>query len=262
MPAKRRSSTSPAKKPVRLTNPPVQEVVYHIRAVVPAPPSVSGIKADLAEALKADYPVAEDFNLFQHTLQPGALGVASMQVQGGLFGLRFRNRKGTQVVHFTPTGLVMNWLKPYPGYDKCMTKVRRLWALYVKYYGPISVETVSMRYIDRIQLPLDNGSVNLGEYISIGAGVPAIKGLSVSGFNQVFEFIKAPENIRTRVNLATLNPEDHVLPVLLDHEAFIDLKGEKERTGKAIWLAFDKAHTWNWKFFIGSLTPRCLALFK
>lgn len=261
MPAK--SSVKGAKtKPVRFANPPVQEVVYHIRAVVPAPPDLNRIKVALAKELKVPYPVAEDFNLFQHTVHPGALGTASVQVQGGLFGIRFRNKKGTQVAHFTPTGLVMNWVKPYPGYAKCITVVKDLWKLYAKYYSPISVETVSMRYIDRIQIPLSDGSVNLGEYISIGASVPNIAGLSVSGFNQTTEYHKVPENIRTRVNLATLNPLDHILPVLLDHEAFIDLKGQKDRSDKAIWPAFEKAHQWSLQFFNGSLTPKCIDLFK
>jgi uncharacterized protein (TIGR04255 family) len=260
MPTKRRSKPAPA-KPVRLQNPPVQEVVYHIRAVVPVPPVLARIKADLANDLKKDYPVAEDFNLFQHTVQAGATAMPTMQVQGGLFGFRFRNKKGTQVVHFTPTGLVMNWLQPYPGYDKCIAKVKGLWKLYAKYYSPISVETVSMRYIDRIPVPLANGTVNLSDYISIGANVPDIAGLSVSGFNQVMEYRKAPENIRMRVNLATLNPLDHMLPVLLDHEAFIDLKGQKDRSDKAIWPAFDTVHQWSLQFFHGSLTPKCIALF-
>jgi len=262
MAAKRRLNKRPDAGPMKLSNPPVQEVVYHIRAVVPAPPDVGRIKAALTNELKADYPVGEDFNLFQQTFQPGALGMASVQVQGGLFGMRFRNKKGTQVAHFTPTGLVMNWVKPYPGYGRCIAKAKQLWKLYAKYYNPISVETVSMRYIDRIQVPLSDGAVNLGEYISIGASVPNIAGLSVSGFNQVTEYQKVPENIRTRVNLATLNPLDHVLPVLLDHEAFIDLKGQKDRSDKAIWPAFDKAHTWSLQFFHGSLTPKCIDLFK
>lgn len=260
MPAKRKTKPAPANA-VQFHNPPVQEVVYHIRAVVPAPPDLNRIKAELANELKKDYPVAEDFNLFQHTVQPSAMGMASMQVQGGLFGLRFRNRKGTQVAHFTPTGLVMNWVKPYPGYDKCITKVKRLWKLYAKYYGPISVETVSMRYIDRIPVPLTNGTVNLSDYITIGATAPDIDGLSVTGFNQVTEYRKLPENIRMRVNLATLNPQDLMLPVLLDHEAFIDLKGQKDRTDQAIWPAFNKAHAWSLQFFHGSLTAKCIGLF-
>ncbi|MBK9419493.1 MAG: TIGR04255 family protein [Flavobacteriales bacterium] len=261
MSAKRKSPTTSAKA-VQFLHPPVQEVVYQIRAVVPAPPDLNRIKADLAKDLKKDYPIAEDFNLFQHTVQPGALGIASVQVQGGLFGLRFRNRKGTQVVHFTPTGLVINWIKPYPGYEKCITKAKRLWRLYAKYYNPISVETVSMRYIDRIPVPLTHGSVNMGEYITIGSNAPDIAGLSISGFNQVTEYQKIPEHIRMRVNLATLKPEDHVLPVLLDHEAFIDLKGHTDRTDHAIWPSFDKVHTWSLQFFHGSLTPQGLALFK
>jgi len=262
MPRKRPTPKRPIKQPIRFKNPPVQEVVYHVRAVVPVPPDIERMKSDLAAELSKDYPVAEDFNLFQHTLQQGPLGMSTVQVQGGLYGLRFRNRKGTQVAHFTPTGLVMNWVKPYPGYEKCIPKVKKLWNVYVKYFSPISVETVSMRYIDRIQIPMENGTVHLDEYITLGAGVPNIKGLSVSGFNQVFEYNKLPEQIRTRVNLATLNPLDHVLPVLLDHEAFIDLKGQKDRSDKAIWPAFDKAHTWSLKFFNGSLTPKCIALFK
>lgn len=258
----KRSSKAPTTQPVRFTNPPVQEVVYHIRAVVPAPPDLNRIKAALAKELKATYPVAEDFNLFQHTVQAGALGTASVQVQGGLFGIRFRNKKGTQVAHFTPTGLVLNWVKPYPGYAKCIAVAKELWKVYAKYYNPISVETVSMRYIDRIQIPLTGGTVNLSEYISIGVAVPNIDGLSVSGFNQTTEYQKAPENIRTRVNLATMNQVDEVLPVLLDHEAFIDLKGQKDRSDKAIWPAFNKAHQWSTQFFHGSLTPKCIDLFK
>jgi len=251
-----------ATKPVRLANPPVQEVMFHIRAVVPAPPELNRIKVALAKDLKATYPVAEDFNLFQHTVQPGALGTTTVQVQGGPFGIRFRNKKGIQAAHFTPTGLVMNWVKPYPGYAKCISVVKELWKLYAKYYNPISVETVSIRYIDRIQIPLTGGSVDLSEYISIGVSVPKIDGLSVSGFNQTTEYQKTPENIRTRVNLATLNQVDQVLPVLLDHEAFIDLKGQKDRSDKAIWPAFDKAHIWSSQFFHGSLTPKCMDLFK
>ncbi len=256
--ARKAPTKTSAAKPLQLANPPVQEVVYHVRAVVPAPPEPLRIKDSLAAELARDYPIVEEFNLYQHTVQPGAM---SMQVQGGLYGLRFSNRKGTQVVHFTPHGLVMNWLKPYPGYAKCLTKAKKLWKLYAKYYSPISVEEVSMRYIDHIRIPLEKGTVNLGDYITTAINIPNIKGLLISGFNQVIEYNKVPENIRTRLNLATLPPQDHVLPILLDHEAFINLRNTKDRTVQDIWHALEQAHRWNSKFFQASLTPKCLALF-
>ncbi len=256
--ARKAPTKTAAAKPLQLANPPVQEVVYHVRAVVPAPPDPARIREALAAALARDYPVVEDFNLIQHTVQPGAL---TMQVQGGLYGLRFRNRKGTRVVHFTPHGLVMNWLKPYPGYAKCLAAAKKLWKLYAGHYAPISVETVSMRYIDHLGIPLENGTVNLGEYLRIGPLGPGIEGLQVTGFNQVFEYNKMPENIRTRVNLATLVQQGHMLSLLMDHEAFVDIKDRKDRTEQAIWPALDQAHTWNSQFFQASLTPKCIALF-
>lgn len=257
----KRTTKKPSPKPVQFKKPPVQEVIYNIRAVVPAPPDVNRIKAALVKELKADYPVAEDFNLVQISVQTGATGVTSVQDKGALFGMRFRSKNGLHIAHFTPTGLVMNWVQPYPGYAKCIAQVKRLWLVYTKYYNPISVETVSMRYIDHIQVPLTNGNVNLSDYITIGALVPIIPGLSASGFNQVTEYRKMPENIRMRVNLATMNPLDHVLPVLLDHEAFIDLQGQKDRSDKAIWPSFNKVHEWSLQFFHGSLTPKCIDLF-
>lgn len=260
MPVKR-STKRPVKAPVRLVNPPVQEVIFHIRTVVPAPPDLGVVREALKAALARDLPIAEDFNLFRHTVQHAPAAPPAVQVEGGLFGLRFRDKKGSRVAHFTPTGLVVNWVKPYPGYAKCLPKVKALWALYEQHFGPIAVETVSMRYIDRINVPLKNGTVNLSDYLNLGPILPNIEGLSVAGFNQVVEFQKAPEQIRTRVNLATLNPEDHALPVILDHEAFINLKQQKDRSTQAIWPAFEQAHTWSSQFFHGSLTKRCIALF-
>ncbi len=265
-PAKRTASLRsavPQKKTV-LPNAPAQETIYTIRTICPVPADLDRIREPLRQALAGVFPQMEDFTAFQTTLQQPASDAPVVSTEKRAMGFRFKTANGGHVAHFMLDGLVVNWVKTeYKGYEKSIAALTRYWQIYMEHFQPIAVDHVALRYINQLQLPLEEKrGLSFKDYIKNGPNLPGIKGLAFAGFQQYAELVKQPEGIRSRVMTATLNPVEGRLPLLFDYEAFLSLQDQARREPLALWSAFRRVHDWCGTFFNETLTARCHTLFS
>ena len=247
-----------------LPNAPAQETIYTIRAIFAVQVELPGLREGLMAALKHDFTIVEDFNAFQTTVQQPASESPTVQSEVRAMGYRFKTADGGHVAHFMVDGLVVNWVKgAYPGYAECIKHLQRYWLLYQEHFKPLGVDHVALRYINHLRLPLNSqGGLDFNEFLRHVPTLPPIEGLSFNGYQQFSELVKQPEGIRTRVMSATLNPEDHHLPMLFDYESFLTLVEKDRRENAAIWQALNTLHNWCELFFNQTLTNKCHELFS
>lgn len=244
----------PSKAPFKSS--PAIEVIYHVQTALPQVGDMAGVERVLDKELKG-FPSKEPFSLFKQTLGTAAGAPTQFQVQSDHAGYKYTDKKGQHVVHMLRDGLVVNWLKPYPGYAACVKKFKTYWAIHQKAFRSAQVQRISLRYVNQIDLPMTNGTLKFSDYLNIGPRLPASDGAKLRGFHQVLDLVDPDKRIGGRTTLMSLQALSDRVPVVLDIESTLTLKpGDIE-----IWKGFDALHDWSHEVFNLSLNDRCRKLF-
>ena len=142
-------------QPRSLKKPPIVEALVDLRASVPG--DFNMFKA-LADELKGEFPSMEQRRNFEAKIEIKDGKLVEPSVDSDAFGgVRIANEDRTALVQFRPDGFTLNNLKGYMGGDRLIDKALTLWELLVKRATPEIVSRVSLRYINRLQLPLRHG---------------------------------------------------------------------------------------------------------
>ncbi len=169
----------------QLRDPPIVEAVLQWRA----PAGMELSKESLQEALSAelpDYPMQQDHYETQVQFQfpMGDDADASSAVwNGGWKGLRLVSADSRNIAIFSQNSFTYSRLKPYEGWEAFEAEARRLWGIFGKLAQPDSVDTVGLRFINRIPVERDKDLANyLKEPPSKPGGLPLVSFLYQSGF--------------------------------------------------------------------------------
>jgi len=138
-----------------LNRPPITEALVDFRVMLP--PSFS---ADAFREAKPDlanrYPQIDEMRQFETTIELNAdKPPATDHRDRGLLGLKFTTPDNRQVAQFRTDGFTLNRLKPYTSWGELEPEALRLWSVYVRIARPNAVRRIALRYINRIDLPLD-----------------------------------------------------------------------------------------------------------
>jgi len=110
-------------------------------------PTIPGL---LYGELRTDFPVREPTRAIEATVTsaPGAIQQAVIEVDR----LQMYREDRTAVVQLSPHLLVVNQLKPYPGWEAFYPVVQRALRLYRDIAKPTALFQIGLRYINRIQI--------------------------------------------------------------------------------------------------------------
>lgn len=248
----------PASKPLYEKAPAV-EVMYTIRTALPEP-----VDAKLfLEAIKAAFPTTFDQYQEFRTLQ-GALtlkqdGSANTDVKMDAAGYRCLTADKSFAAHYLMQGLSLNFLPPYPGYASALDKLKKHWEVYRSVVGEVPMAALTLRYIDRIDIPRPDGDkIDLDQYFTIVSKIP--DGLSAHQCYQQYWFNDDAGEIRARVIWSSLENRPGHISFALDTEAMLDPANIME--ADEAWQRFNDLHGWCWHVFDHSLTDTCKDLFK
>jgi len=247
--AKRASSNTYPKSPAI-------EVIYHVQASLPQVSDMGAVDKVLIDDLKG-FAQKEPFSLFKQTLGTAAGAPTQFQVEADHAGYKFTDKKGLHVVHMLRDGLVVNWLKPYPGYNASIKKVKNYWATHQKAFRSAQVERISLRYINQFELPLTNNKLRFSDYLNVGPRLPKQDGVKLRGFHQVLDLVNIEKGIHGRTTLMSLPPKEDKVVVVLDIESSMQLTA----TRAELWKGFDTLHEWSHDVFNLSLNDKCRELF-
>jgi len=238
---------------------PAVEVMYNIRTALPEPLDVQRF----LDAVKTAFPDAfaehQVFNAVQGAFTVKSDGTADSNVRMDAAGYRFVTADKHFVAHYLMQGLVLNYLPPYPGYEAAMEQLKAHWAIYKEVVGDVPMTALSLRYIDRIDIPLPTNEVlDLNDYFPIAGKMP--DGLAAHHCYQQHWLNDPTSDIRARVIWSSLENKPGHFSFALDTEAILDPANISDPA--EAWTRFDHLHAWCWHVFNHSLTDKCKALFQ
>jgi len=98
----------------------------------------------------------------------------------GTWRMQFHRKGGGRIVQLAKDLVVVNQLRPYPGFDEWRPDAVQMISLYRELASPAKIERLGLRYMNRVVLP--GPSIRMSEYFSVHAVVPPQLGGECSSF--------------------------------------------------------------------------------
>jgi uncharacterized protein (TIGR04255 family) len=195
---------------------PITEALIDLR-IVPLEENSLKVIRDLQPRLSEDYPDCEDMIFAQGQFQQIGSNVTATATQSPL-GCRFISSDKKKVFQARLDGFTLSQLEPYENWEALRNEAKRLWELYIEVSQPKSVERVAVRYINRLDLPLDSShSLDFKDYLRTA---PEISDGISQGLSGYFMQLQIPQNDLDAIlllNEAIIPPsQDRIVSVLLD----------------------------------------------
>ncbi len=241
--------------PEALSRPPVVEAIYGIQAITPADLDQVSVMERLRPLLPADYTVQENVDHFNIELKREGDGPLQSKHTQAWSGAKLTSTDGKVVAHFMRFGIFVSFLA-YRSFEEARPLVQQLWEAYVKAFSPVLVNKLSIRYINLLNLPFEEGRVNLEKYFKVNLHFPDELSSTMEHFHQQF-VIRDPDNdVPARVMISSVREEDGKLVVVFDQEGYIERQWSAEDT--TIWDDFNLVRNWTYHIFRATLTDACL----
>lgn len=241
------------------SNPPAVEVLFNIRAAVPSDFDAKVFLDPIKEKFGEELSEHREFKTFVGQFQFKGDGMAGHDLSGDMMGYRFNSADGTFLAHYLKQGLTLNFLPHYVGFSVAMGKLKEHWELYSGLIGNVPLTALSLRYIDRIDIPRDGDTLDLDEYFTIVPRNP--QGLQAHSSYLQYWLGDGESDVRTKVVWSTIDDgRTDVWSFALDTETIID-PADVSST-EEMWQAFDRMHDLCKHVFNDILTEKCQRLFQ
>lgn len=245
-------------KETLFSNPPITEALIDIRVTLPKEVTVERL-ATFHEDVKTSFPIKKQRFAGEFQIKIGAAPEV-VTTSNRNDGFLFHSQDSKKIVQARLDGFTFNKLKPYSNWEVFSSEAKYLWGHYLSVAKPINIVRLSLRYINRIELPLP--FKDFKEYIltmpEIAPGIPD----GISGFfTQVT--IQNPEIDAQATIIETIEgttPDKGILPFILDIDVFRNII--LESSSEKIWDIFKQLRRFKNQIFINSLTNKTKELFK
>lgn len=249
-------------EPRILPNPPIVEAVVDIDCDMPPQHDLAALEAPAREVFRNPYPTCQP--VFSHEGQIELYGGEVLPEVSGtirIHALRFLQEDEKQLVQVRTQGFSFNRLAPYSNLDDYLPEIARTWRLFVNLASPTQVRVVRLRYINRIDLPLTEGRIELGEYLRVGPQLPDGAGLSFAGFLNQHTAVEEGTGSTVSIILATQQPQTGILPIVFDITAGRPATAEPD-DWNGIADSIQSLRRLKNRVFWNTLTDKCLNLFQ
>jgi len=244
-----------------LRSAPIVEAVVDIDCDLPPVVDVEALDADGKRAFGDHYPRAQRrvASEFEVMLQPGQ--PVAVNSREGLPALVYASQDGRQLVQLRPNGFSFNRLAPYTTLDDYLPEIERTWRVFVALARPLVCREVRMRYVNRIELPLTDGKVDLQKYIKLARKTADDQRLVLTGLFDQQAVVEPATGNQATIVFATQAPGPDRLPVILDITATKTGNLDPQDWG-AILDAIGRLRVLKNGIFRNSLEQECLQLFQ
>jgi uncharacterized protein (TIGR04255 family) len=150
-------------------------------------------------------------------------------------GYKFVSRDGRQVFQARLDGFAFSWLAPYDRWETLREAARDVWAAYSATARPSRINRVGVRFINRIDIPLDaKQSVDLDDYFRTAPRIaPEIPQSMTSYFMRLQVPVTGPDALAIIIETGVPPPGSGLTSTVLD----IDVVVENQ--------TFDEAAAWD-----------------
>jgi uncharacterized protein (TIGR04255 family) len=241
-------------------NAPIKEAVIDIRF------SSKFASLDVIEDAIASIPAKYDFGeqdaISGHHLEINVTGQGDPSVKEKLdqIGIRIKDHENNLVVIFKTDGFTVSKLPPYTNWEDFKSIAQDLWSTYFEKLVKVDIKRLAVRYINEIQLPMIDSSVELNEYLVNEPLVPrGIKSDISDFFNRIV--IPFPKLSAKAVIIQALGEQTNdSIFVILDFDVYCDDISIVET--QDMWTYLDKLRDIKNQAFTGSLTDKALENFR
>ncbi|MBN2568116.1 MAG: TIGR04255 family protein [Deltaproteobacteria bacterium] len=242
-----------------LKNAPIAEAVLEIMVQLKDGFEITNLKT-IHDQIKERYPEIKERKYVKGGLDLHDKGKPILlPTTGGTDGFILRSPTEKKVIQTRVDGFAFNKLNPYENWSTFSKESRELWKLYLSIANPIKISRISLRYINRIEVPLPIS--DFSEFIltnpEIAPGLPQ----GVSNFFMRFEILKEDIPANAVIIVAMEQPTaSNKLPLILD----IDVICNHDYTNSMdkMWDDFEKLRNLKNEFFFKSITQKTRELFS
>lgn len=181
-------------------------------------------------------------------------------VQAAQIGLRLHSHDEKYVAQCRVSGLTLSRLPPYEEWPTLIREARRVWAVYTERLRPTRVTRVATRFINNLQLPLNQGE-SYQKYLHKLVDVPDEAPQAVEAFLQRFQLVDVNSHARVILTLALDKPDPGTrVPVILDIDAFA--LTDLELSDPAVWDILENLRTLKNRCFFSTITEMTAELYE
>jgi uncharacterized protein (TIGR04255 family) len=237
--------------------PPITEAVIGLRF---ADPIDSATLDKVASAIKPLYPREDVLKGVQFQMRLNATSPTAPQSIEQI-GYRLSSPDQTHILILMPTppSLTMSQLAPYPGWDQFFGRFCRDWSVWKRSVGYRKITRVGVRYINRIDIPMDDPVVYEEQFLNVYPRIPEVLGPMMQYSVQTQSYISDIECVLTLNSSVVPSP-------LIGHRSFvIDLdigKDSPPQNDADIYDLINRIRVAKNRVFEACITDRARELFE
>jgi uncharacterized protein (TIGR04255 family) len=241
-------------------NPPITEAIVDIRVEFGSEFNSDHLQKICAE-IKEQYPIVENKNIFQTTVQIASTGNSPSSSTIEPHGFFCYSADKTTIIQNRIDGFTFNKLKPYENWEKIKNESKSKWDIYSKITQPVKILRIALRYINQIEIPLP-----IRDFKDYFKTTPEIAPTLPQALSQFYMQLVIPDNEDTGAT-AIINQtfkyiaSDKKLFYIFDIDAQKNLNITVE-CFDVIWNEFEKLRKFKNRIFHESLTNEAKELFR
>lgn len=240
---------------------PIIEAVIDFDCDLPPETTLVEHKQSIIEATSELYPEFKVQRVQEFTLTPKQ-DTMEHRVTDNIAAYQCISAKKDQLIQFRTKGFSFNRLSPYTSLDEYLPEIERTWEIYRDILKPVFLKKISMRYINRIEIPYSqNDRVKLKDYFTVSPNITSSEELQLVGIFQSLRFQHPYNGSQAQLTLATEDAEAEFVPVVLDITAFSQIE-EEPRSLEYLQDKIDILRILKNNIYETSLTPLCQNLFQ
>lgn len=233
---------------------PIKEAVIDLRASLPKEISLDKL-SNIGPIVSDNFPKIEPFYRGIGALhyQPGeSFQVDTTEQQVGFW---FRSEDNLQTFQATLEGFAFNRLAPYVSWEVFRGDAKRLWEVYKEVCKPTEVTRVALRYINQINIPVDQ-LIELKDYLRT---VPEVSpNMAQSALQTYFMQLQIPQSdldCMLIINEAIAQPTNpDFVTIIFDLDLFRHVV--LDSNSEEIWQFLDKLRDRKNEVFEASITDK------
>jgi uncharacterized protein (TIGR04255 family) len=245
----------------QLKKPPIVEAVLDFDCDLRPGFDLAALEASSRKRFGDRYPKFHTQFLQEFKIETTPNASSSASTRQAIQAFQCSDEEGRQLVQVRAQGFSFNRLTPYSSLDDYLPEIERTWKAYVDLISPVLVRVIRLRYINRIFIPLKDGSVDLDEFLQIGPRVPEEDRLGLSSFLVQQVAVEKDTGHDVNLVLTAQAPENDRLPIILDITAASRVDSEPSDWAK-MRQVIDSLRRLKNRVFRTSLTAKCIQLFQ
>ncbi len=190
------------------------------------------------------------------------LNKITSSLSDNLEGYVISSADGSKIIQANINSFSFSRLKLYESWDIFYGEATEFWEKYVEITSVKKIKRLSLRYLNRIMIPLDKTPCKLQDYIKVFPEVSDDLSMMISGyFMQISLSSEAYEPSKAIVNQTVGEGGDSDFPLIFDIEVFqdVDINPNDSSTG---FIFSDNLRPFKNDIFLNGITEKTRGFFK